>query len=1009
MNRSLLILFLSLLTGPLLATPQCPIVTQSFQPSNNGDTQDASATGWYLDATNVPNAVYFAAKSHRLKAQTLNGEGVWYSRVFAVSGYTGFQVDAKISSEGALTSSEYVKVYYKLNGGPETLIGAYFGNFGTPTVTSPALTGNTVQIVIRIYNFTAGNAEYYIENYDVFKETGPCTVSTIPISINATPGNGVLTCRTTSVTLQASTTASGSTSYNWSGPNNFTSTSSGPSVSTAGTYTVVGTNAAGTGTANFTVTANNTPPDLTATGTSLGCATSGTITASSSVQGLAYAWTGPGGFSSSSQTPNVTTAGTYTVTATDATTGCSASRSVTVTSGISSPTAFWLEDFSLPNGTNSDNGPTAWTSATTGVGTYSVQNNEFKTSFSGQAEGVWTSAMIPITGKTNTVLSIYFRSETASGGDLFETPDYIRLYYRLRNGSPVLVYEDLAGIGNTTTGTRDTTISASIPSGDSVQIIIKTNNSDPTERYYFDNVTLTGVSGVNALASSSGSLTCANTSVTLTGSSTTSGAVYSWTGPLGFTSSIQDPVVSTPGIYTLTVTAGGCSAQDTALVSQNTTRPVGLTATAIPIDATLTCTNNNVNFTAGAQTPNLTYSWTGPDGPIATAGSITVSSTGTYTLTATDPTNGCTATASSVVTQNTTAPQGVTTSALPATAQVTCAHPTILLTGSSTTTGVTYSWTGPGILSASGASATVDAAGTYTVTVTDPSNGCVTTLPGAVTKNVSVPIGLTASPSDVISCFTPTIDLQGGSSTPGVTFLWSGPGGYTANTDVAETSVPGDYTLTVTDPTNGCSASVSTTALADTATPANVTASNNGPLNCTTTSVMITSSSSTPGVDFTWVTPSNTFIAGATAVVTVPGTYTIQVTNNGNGCFSEATTTVIQNTTGCSGSNAVTPAAVSGRAEGFTTDASTGFVYKTYPNPFSTTAFIEFASPVTSRVTVEIYSSYGSLEKLLFRNTVNANQLYKLQVGTAGLSSGTHFCIIRSGDKLYSSRLILVK
>jgi len=1009
MNRLLLILFLSLLAGRLLATPQCPIVTQSFQSSNNGDIQDASATGWYLDATNVSGAAYFAVKSHRLKAQTLNGEGVWYSRIFAVSGYSGFQVDAKISSEGALTSTEYVKVFYKLDNGPETLIGAYYGNFGTPTVTSPALTGSTVQIVIRIYNFTQGNAEYYIENYDVFKEKSPCTVSTIPVTINATPGNGILTCKTTSVTLQANTSASGTTSYSWSGPNNFVSTSASPSVSTAGTYTVVGTNAAGTGTASFTVTANNTPPDLSATGTALGCATSGTINASSSVQGATYSWTGPGGFSSAIQNPTVTTAGSYTVTVTNPTTGCTASQPVTVTSGVSSPSAFWLEDFTLPNGTTSDTGPTAWTSATTGIGTYSVQNNEFKTSFTGQTEGVWTSAMIPISGKNNTVLSAYFRSETASSSDFFETLDYIRVYYKLRNGSPVLVYEDLAGIGNTTTGTRDTTISAAIPTGDSVQIIIKTNNSDPTERYYFDNVTLTGVSGVDALASASGTLTCNTTSVTLTGSSTTAGAVFSWTGPSGFTSTTQNPVVSIPGIYTLTVTAGGCSAQDTALVPQNITTPVGLTTTAIPINATLTCTNNSVNFTAGAQTPNLTYSWTGPNGPIATANSITVSSTGTYTLRGTDPTNGCSATASSVVTQNTTAPGGVATSAIPATAQVTCAHPTILLTGSSTTTGVTYSWSGPGILSVSGASATVNLAGTYTVTVTDPTNGCFTTLPGAVTKNVNVPIGLTASPSDVISCFTSTINLQGGSSTPGVTFSWSGPGGYTANTDTAQTSVPGNYTLTVTDPTNGCSSSTGTTALADTATPANVTASNNGPLTCNTTSVTITSSSSTQGVDFTWVTPSNTFISGATAVVTVPGTYTIQVTNNGNGCASQATTTVIRNTTGCSGSTAAAPAAVSGRPEGFSTDALTGFVYKTYPNPFSTTAFIEFASPVSSPVTVEIYSSYGYREALLFNNTINANQLYKLQLGTTGLSSGTHFCVISSNGKAYTSKLVLIR
>ncbi|HWB93610.1 MAG TPA: hypothetical protein VG605_17235, partial [Puia sp.] len=592
----------------LYFTPACPIIAQNFNTTYdvNGATSDPSSVGWYLDASRVPNAVYFSVKSHRIKAQTLGGEGVWYSQVFNISGYTGVQVDAKISSEGSFTSSEYVKVSYKLDGGPETPIATYTGSFGTPMVTSPQMTGNTVQIVIRLYNVSAGNNDYYIEQYDVFKEVGPCTVAGIPVSASAS-NSGVLTCAHPQTTLSASTTATGTTTYSWTGPNGFTATGASITASTAGTYTATGTNPAGTGTATVAVTANNSAPDLTATGASLGCAASGTITATSSVQNATYNWTGPAGFSSSSANPTVTTAGTYTVTVTNPVTGCTATQPVTVTSGISSPSVFWLEDFTLPDGTTSDTGATAWRAATNGVGTYSVENDEFKTSFSGQAEGVWTSGMIPIAGKTNTVLSVHLRSETASSGDFFETSDYMRVYYKLRNGSETLVYEDLAGIGNTTTGTRDTTIAASIPAGDSVQVIIKTNNSDPTERYYFDNVQLTGVSGVNALASSSGTLTCINASVTLTGSSTTAGAVYNWTGPGGFTSSLQDPAVSTPGIYTLTVTIGGCAAQDTALVSQNIATPGGVTTTADPATAQITCDHPTVLLTGRSTTAGVTY------------------------------------------------------------------------------------------------------------------------------------------------------------------------------------------------------------------------------------------------------------------------------------------------------------------------------------------------------------------------------------------------------------------
>jgi hypothetical protein len=770
----------------LYFTPACPIVAQNFNNAAdvNGATSDPSATGWYLDASKVPNAAYFSIKSHRLKAQTLGGEGVWYSQVFSIAGYTGVQIDAKVSTEGSKTSAEYVKVFHKINGGPEILDTALYGNFGTPMITSPQMTGNTVQIVIRIYDTTSGNSEYYIEQYDVFKEVGPCSVSGITVTASANPG--VLTCTSPSTTLTAGTTATGTTTYSWTGPNSFTSTSANPVVSTAGTYTVTGTNSAGTGTASVTVTANTTAP-----------------------------------------------------------------AGLTISSSSGNP------------------------------------------------------------------------------------------------GNPVL--------------------------------------------------------------------TCATTSITLTASSTTTGVSFNWSGPNSATSSSATITVSSPGTYIVTATnpTTGCTSTASTIVTQDTARPVALTTTAVPVSAQLTCTNSSVTFTAGSSTPGLSYTWSGPGGALPSSSVATVSAAGTYTLTATNPVNGCTASASSTVTQNIAAPGGVTTTATPTTAQITCVYPSVLLTSGSTTPGVTYAWSGPGGFTASGASATATAPGVYTVSVTDPTNGCVTTLPGTVTKNVSVPVGLSASPSDVISCFSPTIDLQGSSTTAGATFSWAGPGGYTASTAIAETSLPGNYTLTVTNPLNGCTASTGTTVTADTVSPANVTASNNGPLNCITTSVTLTSSTSTATNDFLWVTPDNNFISGATTVVTTPGIYTIVVTNDNNGCSSQATTTVLQNTTGCTGSSALTTTSTAnaGRRslQDATVDAVTGFQYKAYPNPFSSSAFVEFAAPTSSLVTVEIYSSYGYREKLLFNSVVNSNQAYKLELSATGISSGAHFCIIRNGAKVYSAKLILIK
>ncbi|HLZ85720.1 MAG TPA: hypothetical protein VKQ52_00715, partial [Puia sp.] len=303
----------------LYFTPACPIIAENFNETAdvNGATSDPSSVGWYLDASKVPSAVYFAVKSHRIKAQTLGGEGVWYSQVFNISGYTGIQVDAKISAEGSFTSSEYVKVSYILDGGPETLIGEYTGNFGTPLVTSAQMTGSRVQIVIRLYNVSAGNNDYYIEQYDVFKEVGPCTVSGITVSAAAS-NSGVLTCTNPSTTLTASTTASGTTTYSWTGPNSFTATGASVTATAAGTYTVTGTNSAGTGTASVTVTSNTAAPaGVTATASgSLTCATNSvTLTGSSTTAGTTFAWTGPSGFTATGATATATAAGTYTLTA----------------------------------------------------------------------------------------------------------------------------------------------------------------------------------------------------------------------------------------------------------------------------------------------------------------------------------------------------------------------------------------------------------------------------------------------------------------------------------------------------------------------------------------------------------------------------------------------------------------------------------------------------------------------------------------------------------------------
>ncbi|MDX9812770.1 MAG: hypothetical protein RBU28_10300 [Bacteroidales bacterium] len=116
-------------------------------------------------------------------------------------------------------------------------------------------------------------------------------------------------------------------------------------------------------------------------------------------------------------------------------------------------------------------------------------------------------------------------------------------------------------------------------------------------------------------------------------------ASYEWTGPGGFTSTLQNPVITdvttdAAGVYTLTVTnSAGCSATATVNV------------TVIPVDhpsasANTPCVGGDLILTGGPS-GMTSYSWTGPDGfssseqsPAITA--VTSAAAGTYTLTVTN-------------------------------------------------------------------------------------------------------------------------------------------------------------------------------------------------------------------------------------------------------------------------------------------------------------------------------------------------------------------------------------
>jgi hypothetical protein len=624
---------------------------------------------------------------------------------------------------------------------------------------------------------------------------------------------GTITCTNPTVTL--STAGSSAGTYLWTGPGSITnSTSINASTSTSGVYTLRVTNSTGcTATATASVSVNTTAPGATATGGLVTCTTTST-TLTGGPAGFNYAWTGPGGFTSAVQSPTgVTAAGVYTLRVTNPANGCTSTATASVTANTAGPGATATGGLvtCTTTSTTLTGGPAGFNYAWTGPGgfTSAVQSPTGVT-----AAGTYTLVVTnPANGCTSTATASVTVNNTppgatATGGLVTCTNTSTTLA-----GGP-------AGFNYAWTGPGGFTSAVQSPTGVTAAgtyTLVVTNPANGCTSTATASVTVNNTPpGATATG---GLVTCTTTSTTLTGGP--AGFNYAWTGPGGFTSAVQSPTgVTAAGVYTLRVTnpANGCTSTATASVTVNADVP-GATATG----GLVTCTTTSTTLTGGPA--GFNYAWTGPGGFTSAVQSPTgVTAAGVYTLRVTNPANGCTSTATASVTVNNTPPGATATGGL-----VTCTTTSTTLTGGPA--GFNYAWTGPGGFTSAVQSPTgVTAAGTYTLVVTNPANGCTSTATASVTVN-NTPPGATAT-GGLVTCTTTSTTLTGGPA--GFNYAWTGPGGFTsAVQSPTGVTAAGVYTLRVTNPANGCTstATASVTVNADvpgaTATGGLVTCTNN--------------------------------------------------------------------------------------------------------------------------------------------------------------------------------------
>ncbi|MBS1637133.1 MAG: gliding motility-associated C-terminal domain-containing protein [Bacteroidetes bacterium] len=386
-----------------------------------------------------------------------------------------------------------------------------------------------------------------------------------------------------------------------------------------------------------------------------------------------------------------------------------------------------------------------------------------------------------------------------------------------------------------------------------------------------------------ANAGSPAVLTCANTSTTLAGSG---GGTYSWTGP-GIVSggSTANPVINQPGSYSLTVTSAGCnSVPSVVTVTQNTTAPT----VTVSGTQTITCASTSASLSGSATPSTCTPVWTGGVCAGSTSYNATACSAGNYTLTVTNPANGCTSSAVESVVSSNNIPAATASNS----GSITCTTTTAQVVATTTSTPVSYTWSGPGAVSGAATSTgTVSVAGTYQCVITNTLTGCSTTVTTNVPSNTT-PVAASIAPTGSITCTTTTLALSASPTGANYNYNWTGTGivsGGTTATPVVNQG--GNYSVVITNTINGCTGNANITVPTNTTSPTVSVSPSSYTTSCASPTVQLTANSSDPGVTYSWTSPGTGSLNNsgiANPIASGSGVFTVVVTSTATGCSSAA-------------------------------------------------------------------------------------------------------------------------
>ncbi len=695
--------------------------------------------------------------------------------------------------------------------------------------------------------------------------------NSIPISIQA----DTITCSTRDVLLKLQTDTSAT--FDWKGPNGFTSNQYRPKVSESGWYYVeVITKDGCVGQDSIFVEKSVDIPDIFISGNDTITCDKPSITisgGSSSTGSQGIEWKTPTGSIKFVNMIQAVDSGIYILFVTGAN-GCQVSDSVTIIKDVASPNIIGKND-TLTCNKDSLN----LNISVINIRLYSWTGpNNFTSTISSPTvfnKGIYTLTVTGLNGCTSTNFITIEEDKTIP--NLLIQTDTINC---IRTSIVPIILTDSSVISFSWTGPNGFTSQLKNPTiqdGGNYSLTVKGKNGCDS----LQTISIIEDTQIPLATLEADTIQC-KTTANIRAINISPGANIQWKGPKGFLSNFSNATITESGFYILTVTAAnGCVFEDSIFVFQKDQLP-----DIFASDDTLNCGRPKLFLNGGSLTPGAKFEWTGPNGFMSNLPKPEIQDSGIYTLKVTDP-NGCEASRQIYITKQSEVPL---LNIQRSNDSLTCKDSLIFIQLNANQIVKNILWLGPNGFNSNKDQFSINEPGLYVVIFTNDF-GCIARDSFSIQDFRSLPNYTVAD--DSISCKRTQVNLQLATNDPNLKFQWSGPNNFSSTLQNPTIQNGGNYSVTVTNSAD-CQVIRSVFIKSDTAKPDLTVIADT--LTCLRPSAPVKAGSSLQGFTMKWTGPNGFTYTLPQFATKIPGRYYCTITNPRSGCSTIDSVDVLEDT-----------------------------------------------------------------------------------------------------------------